>query len=187
VSYLIYNPATNRYPIRGFENPNRIKSPDAINIGFQYWRFSYNGNLSELQFDSGEGLRPFTVANGVSSFTAGENVSSQIPNFAALSDGVLDTTNDQRIGTAIGATYCDINAIFVNPVNIAVVGFYPQASGSAIYNIPGTIRVARSVNGINYDQIHEQQITTTGASISSTNFSVQGLTQDALNVFNLPS
>lgn len=30
MSYLTYSPAINRYPVRGFNNPNAVKSPDTI-------------------------------------------------------------------------------------------------------------------------------------------------------------
>jgi hypothetical protein len=186
MSYLTYNPAASKYPIREFSNPNLVKSPDAAILGFSYWRFSYNGLLSELQFDLGDGLKTFSVANGVSSFTAGANITAEVPSFAALSDGILGTSNNQRVGTAAGTTYCEINAVFEGPVSIMSLGYYPQAANALIYNLPGTIRIAPSIDGIVYQDIHEQQISTTGLSVSSTNFSAQGLIQNALNVFNLP-
>lgn len=152
-----------------------------IGAGLSYWQIEYNGNLAELQFDTGAGAKRFIAGNGVSSFTALSNVTNEVPSFASLSDGDIATGNNQRIGINSGATYCAISVVFSSPVNITKLWFYPQSSGGDIFHCPGTIRLRSSPDGVSYILVKEWQITTTGQALNPTSFSAQGLMQGQLN------
>jgi hypothetical protein len=130
MSYLIYNPAVNRYPIRGFNNPNAIKSPDAISFGFRYWRIIFTGYLTEIQFDiDGTPLRIHS-SNGIGSTTMG----------AALVDGIVPTTNG---GLILGSTFYfqGVEALPIQDFWISPQGI---VSNNVIYNPCLTFRASHS-------------------------------------------
>lgn len=62
MSYLTYNPTTNRYPIRGFSNPNTVRSPDAI-VNDPYFD-NVALLLTDSLIDIKQGLSP-VESNGV--------------------------------------------------------------------------------------------------------------------------
>jgi hypothetical protein len=157
MSYLTYSPATSKYPIRGFSNPNFTRSPDAAIVGFKYWKIVFDQNLSEIQMDLGGGALRIFSENGIESTT--------LP--AALVDGIIPAANT---GFANGSTYYVTG---VEPLPIIDFWISPQTNGASgpIYNPCKTFTVSHSEDNVNWSTVgfgtKEISISTIGSTVNS--------------------
>jgi hypothetical protein len=120
--------------------------------GFVYWLFQWNGNLSEIQFDVGDGVakRLTPGLNNVSTLTEISGFVNTSPNFLAISDGILSNNNSQYIGVNAGANYCSMRAFFDVPKMLVEILVSPQGSATNIYNAPSNLIVSNSQDAVNW-------------------------------------
>lgn len=156
-----------------------------MGVASLFWRLSFNGSLSEIQYDINGSLFRFSAANGCT-LTEVSGVTQQSPSLAAISDGTLSTTNNQYIGSSSGSATATIKASFSAPVYLNKIWLYPQASGSTVYNLPGTLSVSFSNDDIVYSQNYTINISSNGQYASTTTLSDHGFTSGQLKAFTLP-
>lgn len=148
MSYLTYNSASSRYPIRQFTNPISVRSPDAVEIGFKYWKFMWQGTLSELQYRIGGQNYLFSPANGCTLSQTG--MAFITPNLQAVSDGVLTPTGSERIGNN-DSNSGTLFAQFTEGISPSHILIWPQSPNwFDANNLPGTLSVSYSSDGISY-------------------------------------
>lgn len=148
MSYLTYNPSFSRYPVRQFTNPISIQSPDAIEMGFRFWRFSWQGTLSELQYRVDGVNYLFSSANGCTLSQTG--MAFITPNLQAISDGVLTPSGSERIGNN-DSNQGTLSAQFTLGIRPSHILIWPQCPNWVdANNLPGTLSVSYSTDGITY-------------------------------------
>lgn len=154
--------------------------------GYKYWEISYNGNLSELQYDINGQKYTFSSANScvLTELTSGYYIQ---PSLSALSDGVLSISNTQYIGSSANQFY-SIRASFSTQQGATFnrIWLYPQANGASCYHVPGQIKLRRSLDGILWDQWVTMNVASTGNYVSSTTLAAHGFVQGALKSLDLP-
>lgn len=140
--------------------------------GYRYWRFSYNGTLSELQYDIGGTKYLFNSSNGCTL----TYVSGVTQRTGELSDGILSTTNNQYIG-ATGGNVAVVQATFTSEKQFNKLWFYPQATSAngLIFNMPGYMTISVSSDDISWTNVATVNVSVSG-NYGNTNLTAQGMT-----------
>lgn len=123
--------------------------------GFKYFRFSYAGNLSEIQYEENNDNIPkrFIAENGAT-MTNISNFVYEFPSFYALSDGAVSVGNNQYLGSSSGSTNAIFKVAFTTSKVITHLHIAPQGGTGEIYNAPISILVEASNDDITYQQIN---------------------------------
>jgi hypothetical protein len=121
MSYLTYSPATSKYPIRGFSNPNRVKSPDATGDPYEANVVLYlkgdgvNGSTTIID-DSPTPKAVSVVGNAQISTTeskyGGSSLFSSTTGYLTVSDSALNLS-----GSPFTIEF------WINPTNIPVADY----------------------------------------------------------------
>ena len=114
--------------------------------GFIFWRFEFDGSLSEIQADWGLGLKTLTSANGVNIFEVSGFI-QKYPSFSAISDNYFIANNSQYLGGGLAIMRCE----FIDFQSIQTIALAPQASG-VIYNAPSYFKILASIDGSVYSE-----------------------------------
>lgn len=143
MSYLTYNPATNRYPIRGFSNPNAVKSPDAIVIGNFFFRVDWNNLLTEIAFYYEDAPETMVILNGgnIVSFTPSQAYSTRWPwqyNLAIL--------NDSNFGSGYTGSIGGTSSVVIELPNLGIVSALHLGGQSSNFNRPTVVSLYKGTD-----------------------------------------
>lgn len=138
--------------------------------GSIYWKFNWNGNLTEVQYALTDGiatrLTPNLGQNNIVALVQGPNFNAATPSFSGISDGNLGSGNSQYIGSDSSGSYAEMTVQFSVPTQIISILIAGQGDTTNLYNAPSNFIVSSSNDGINFDLVKNISLGAVGNSSS---------------------